>query len=77
MVWCVLFDACGQVLNSPSNIPTVALSACEVVNNMALVVGWKDILPHRERTHRSVNRYEVHGKICRRYNRLDGTSDSD
>ena len=31
MTWCVLFDACVQVLNSPTNIPTSALSAFKVV----------------------------------------------
>ena len=40
MTWCVLFDACVQVLNSPTNIPTSALSAFKVVNKMTKVKGW-------------------------------------
>ena len=30
----VLFDACVQVLNSPTNVPTSALLAFKVVNKM-------------------------------------------
>ena len=40
VTWCVLFDACVQVLNSTTNIPTSALSAFKVVNKMTKVKGW-------------------------------------